>query len=300
LAIAEILFKQTGASSLDAARAQHRHHGLLLRVTNTPQDTDLETASAALIAEPLIRANGDRFGTFELWHRSCREMPLCCNVSSTQAGGEVIGFRAVLVAQDKRLPMLPKNGISLLECLRMSPGMIDFLPSFGIIPDLVRGTLVFRETVQTVQPPDLRSLLTIVIHPGEVKLIHCFFHNVLVRPDEVERMNFQERPHGGIITHSTNQDTTPGGMIIPNGSTWRKSEIRLWPTPQPLNEFGYLYVGLYILGNYARYFPDRWLRDVEQNSPLALAVEELVYIAEQRMAMLAYNELTRVYHVIDD
>jgi hypothetical protein len=67
LAIAEVLFKQTGASSLDAARAQHRHHGLQLRVTNTPQDADLETASAALIAEPLIRANGDRFGTFELW-----------------------------------------------------------------------------------------------------------------------------------------------------------------------------------------------------------------------------------------
>jgi hypothetical protein len=29
-------------------------------------------------------------------------------------------------------------------------------------------------------------------------------------------------------------------------------------------------------------------------------VEELVYIAEQRMAMLAYSELARVYYGVDD
>jgi hypothetical protein len=226
-------------------------------------------------------------------------MPLCCDVS-TQVGGEMIAFRAVLSAQDKRLPMLPENGISLLEGLRMSPGMMHFLQSFGITPDLVRGRLMFSETVQTVEPPNWRSLLTIVIHPGEEKIIQRLFDNVIVRPDEMERINFQERPHGGIITLSANQDSTPGGINIPNGSTWRKSEIRLWPTLQPLNEFGYLYVALYITGNYARYYPDRWLRDVEQKSPLALAVEELVYIAEQRMAMLAYSELTRIYHVIND
>jgi hypothetical protein len=31
LALAEILFKQTGESSLDRARSDHRHHGLTLR-----------------------------------------------------------------------------------------------------------------------------------------------------------------------------------------------------------------------------------------------------------------------------
>jgi hypothetical protein len=66
LAIAEVLFKQTGASSLDAARAQHRHHGLELRVSDTPQDVDLKAASSSLLAKPLIRRNGERFGTFEL------------------------------------------------------------------------------------------------------------------------------------------------------------------------------------------------------------------------------------------
>ena len=44
LALAEILFKQSGESSLDAARAQHRHHGLTLSNKNMSKDADVKTA----------------------------------------------------------------------------------------------------------------------------------------------------------------------------------------------------------------------------------------------------------------
>jgi hypothetical protein len=76
-----------------------------------------------------------------------------------------------------------------------------------------------------------------------------------------------------------------------------RNEIRFWPYSVPVNEFGYLYVSLFICGNYARYFPDYWLNDVEQNSPLALAVEELIRIAEIRMPLLLLSELTGTYHI---
>jgi hypothetical protein len=64
-----------------------------------------------------------------------------------------------------------------------------------------------------------------------------------------------------------------------------------------MNEFGYLYLGLYILGNFARYFPDRWMPDVETGSPLALAAEEFMSMAEWRMALLTLSELSRAYFV---
>ena len=78
---------------------------------------------------------------------------------------------------------------------------------------------------------------------------------------------------------------------------WSTEEIRFLPSKTPLNEFGYLYVGLYILGNYARYFPDRWMTDVEAGSPLALAAEEFIAMAEWRMALLTLSELSETYFV---
>jgi hypothetical protein len=93
---------------------------------------------------------------------------------------------------------------------------------------------------------------------------------------------------------------SPNGFKIPECTVWRKSELRFWPFEVPLNEFGYLYVALFIVGNYARYYPDKWLADVEDKTALGLAIEELVYIVEQRLALLSLSELTRIYYVQDD
>ena len=67
--------------------------------------------------------------------------------------------------------------------------------------------------------------------------------------------------------------------------------------PHSLNEFGLLYVALFIASNYARYFPDRWMVDVEHGTPLALAVEELLALAATKAPLLALSELSRNYYV---
>ena len=86
-------------------------------------------------------------------------------------------------------------------------------------------------------------------------------------------------------------------LRMPHATTWSTKEIQFWPSEQPLNEFGFIYVALYILGNYARYFPDQWMRDVEQSSPLALAVEELLAMVAVRMPLLTLSEMERTYFV---
>lgn len=75
LALAEILLKQTGDSSLDRARQQHRHHGLLFRELQAAAGANLNASAGALKAAPYVNATNERVGTFELWHRSSREMP---------------------------------------------------------------------------------------------------------------------------------------------------------------------------------------------------------------------------------
>jgi hypothetical protein len=121
---------------------------------------------------------------------------------------------------------------------------------------------------------------------------NLFFHP----GDALERLEFREMPSGGIIQWSDTLETTMR-LRLPNGTMWTADEVRFWPCEQPLNEFGFMYVALYIVGNYARYFPDLWMRDVERNSPLALAVEELLAMTARRMPLLSLSELSRIYFV---
>ena len=65
----------------------------------------------------------------------------------------------------------------------------------------------------------------------------------------------------------------------------------------PLNEFGLFYVALYMAGNYARYFPDKWLEDVDKAAPLALAIEELLGQAETRVPLTLLSELSGTYFI---
>jgi hypothetical protein len=111
----------------------------------------------------------------------------------------------------------------------------------------------------------------------------------------VDRTNLREAPSGGggILDLTLDPISGAPNMDMPHGSPWTREEIRFWPSSQPLNEFGFLYVALFIAGNYTRYFPDKWLRDVESSTPLAVAIEELTDLAEWRAPWLCLCELGR-------
>ena len=92
LALGEILLKQDGMSSLDAARGENAHHGLELRIDPKASDSrdlgSLQSVAGRLRAVPPCR-KGKRFGTFELWHRSIRETPLAGEHTDVVQGGTV-------------------------------------------------------------------------------------------------------------------------------------------------------------------------------------------------------------------
>ena len=70
-------------------------------------------------------------------------------------------------------------------------------------------------------------------------------------------------------------------------------ETRFWACNTPVNEFGFFYMALFIFGSYARYYPDKWVKDVDAATPLALAVEELLVQADNRVPMLSFCEMSR-------
>jgi hypothetical protein len=132
-------------------------------------------------------------------------------------------------------------------------------------------------------------------HPNEHAI--DLLEQIKAHPEMVDRIDFTPLPGGGGIIKASGNSVDPINVIMPDGCPVHKDEVRFWLREQPLNEFGFLYTALFIAGNYARYYPDRWVRDVENSAPIAQAIEELMAIAERRLPWLALNELSRVYHV---
>jgi len=89
-------------------------------------------------------------------------------------------------------------------------------------------------------------------------------------------------------------------MSMPAAATHSSSQLRFICEMNSLNEFGMFYVALFIIGNYARYFPDCWLLDIEKSTQLAMAVEELCSIAQSRVPLLMLCELDRTLYAFED
>src|SRR5690606_18653533 len=119
--------KQSGDSSLDSAREKHSHHGLELKVRGHTLASSHLSKSAALLRAAPVGSDAGRYGTFELWHRSARELPIGGSIAVAQPGGTTKSFGLVLVPRDEELAPLPKAGISLLDCFKSLPGMSRFI-----------------------------------------------------------------------------------------------------------------------------------------------------------------------------
>lgn len=288
LALAQILFKGSGVDSLDAARGEHAHHGLTFTVSSlTKGDFEL-TAASHLIAKPMI-AEGRRRGTFELWHRTAREDPVVGERTRiTGSGSLTSGAEVFLISANERLGYIAEQGMNFFECLSGTPGMLEWLGQQGVGSDVIRGsfsTLVDKNAVEAAN---------LIIHPGRAARVQEIADAVVMHPSLVSTLELEEYTNGFTL-HIPDFDASH--LSLPKCCMWNNKEIRFLPKVTSLNEFGYFYVGLYILGNYARYYPDRWMVDVETGSILALAAEEFMAIAEWRMALLTLSELSEFYFV---
>jgi hypothetical protein len=291
LSLAQILFKGSGANSLDAARGQHAHHGLDFKLHQLPKDAhEITTAAAALIAEPMMW-NGERRGTFELWHRTAREDPITGKVIRRTGVDQTITTGALLFAgSHKRIGELPIKGITLLDCFTGAPGMLDWVGARGVRSGSIRAHMESKVF------PNGSSETELIVYSRVPESTQQLQEAIKVRPSDIGRVTVREFSSGFALTlHG--EANNPVRISFPPSAMWTADEIRFLPPDTCLNEFGFLYVGLFILSNYARYWPDKWIVDVENATPLAQTTEEFLAMAEWRMALLTLSELSETYLV---
>jgi hypothetical protein len=142
LALAQVLFKGTGADSLDAARGEHAHHGLIFKLLPLRSGAyELSTSAAGLIAEPML-VGDKRRGTFELWHRTAREDPITGNlVELTATGTTTTPAQALLAGRDDRIGEIPARGLTLLDCFAGTPGMLECLNDQRVRSEILRARM---------------------------------------------------------------------------------------------------------------------------------------------------------------
>jgi hypothetical protein len=281
--------KADGSCSLDAARAEHAHHGLTLKVQTIKETPGLVESASALRAVPMVSQAGDRRGTFELWHDIAREGPLVGNAKREFSGGYTNGPEVLMIGDDKRLGYIDVRGLSLFDCLVGAPSMYEWLGSIGCRSEVIRASCShdIRQNERT---------LNIIIHPHQsIEVIESLQSRFLFEASAVNRLSIVEFPNWFNLKW-TESSSDSVRAFLPQATSWNASEVR-FHNAIPLNEFGLFYVGLFMLGNYARYFPDAWVRDVEARSPLALACEEFLAQAERRMALLCLSELSSSCYV---
>jgi hypothetical protein len=285
LALAEILFKQSGESSLDKARDEHRHHGLSMTAGGIPRGANLTTAAAQLRAIPHI-VSGSRKGTFEIWHRASREHPLCGYVyNNFGGGGSTNQYGIIMGAIDEPYPSIPSGGITLGDCLAGLPLLMEQNEAVGLLTPFVRG----KCESHIWSGDQWRQQIRLTLHPSS--LVSRFIESIPVQANIVDRINLFEVGSGLHIDMQNDWVNGSMSLPLPPAATVNTEEWRIWTNKPTLNEFGYFYVALFLAGNYARYYPDRWLQDVEQSTPLALAIEELCTLAESRVPWLSLCEL---------
>lgn len=257
LALSEILFKQTGESSLDKARVHHRHHGLHFSFS-LPADHRHALWSDKAIAKPFKNHHSLRMGTFELWHRSARHSCIPNkNVRILSNCGTQNGIITFLLANDERMNLVQDEGISLTKCLQCIPYLKNNLYPLGITSNLVRGKIE-----STVTGEKNTFNWSLIIHPDRKESVDLIFNSIKLHPEAVNCVDVRIFPSGFSLI-CRNEENGPNTFChIPEAIVVDVNNLYFFTGDTFLNEFGYLHVSMYIMSMISRYYPDVWQREI--------------------------------------
>lgn len=288
-ALAMILTKGGGNSRLDVLRQHHGSHGLTLSVGSLSRSAPLEELLRSMRAKPQERIEGERYGTFELWRESHRELPIPVPahlLSPDQAQTtRVIPF---FNAEDNAPRATPKDGFSLFDAVTSIPDLRTVIAHLNIAPALAGAMFSINATLEGIN-----GEVNMIIHPSPPSTLQALYARMKFAPSMVNTINVRELPSGLIAAVPVRDGKIDGHIYIPPTTTMSQSEYFISTNDWDWGEFGAFYVALHIVGNIARYYPDAWMPHVENSTALALITEELCEAAQHRLAALAATELDR-------
>lgn len=293
LALAEVLWKGTGDTSLDVLRSEHRHHGLIFSIDTNLSKYSLEEALTKISAKPLIK---DRkwVGTFEVWHKNARQLPMVGRFESSKDHRiKSYGYSAILAETDERMPLIEKSGLTFINSIKYIPEMQNLLRQYNVETGACRAWLSRHyESDLDRRSGTLNHLNHVNIQPEKKEYVAKIIERVKCSASAVNAIDLIDLGDSAQITENVKvRNTISYWVDYPLGINRTAKELYLLPETPSVNEFGMFYASLFMLGNLCRYYPDIWMKILEDDHPLATVSASLMELAFKRVPVLALSEL---------
>jgi hypothetical protein len=291
-AVAQILFRGGGEYRLTKIRQDHGHHGLSFVSPQMKKDGK-DIGVAGIKAIPTI-SGGQRWGTFELWHRFARHYPIVGKMTFRDLQlPESWGPRILLWPDSVRLPLVPLGGINLLSVLQRLPGMLAHLGIHGHSDCLARASVSITQD----SFGNFEHRTNVLVHPDNADKLASLMEQFSYPPRAFERLSVFEYASGFGVALNEERDVRMG-VQFPNGISESMEKTHFFVDRFPLNEFGCFLFGLYCAGMYARYYPDYWMHDIESANERFNLISGFLDLTMRRLPLVAWMEFSRTYCLV--
>lgn len=311
LSRALVLLRQDGTHSFDALRKsdKHNHHGL---------DLDRGLAAKAGISnslEAFLKSlqcmchtnNGDPWGHFSLFYRSLVPSAFQINQKIRDTGKSAFLEGNVV---EKCADLLPLNAfiskpLNALDILKTLPDMYFALRDSGIRPDLCEGNVKMAMVRHYLEDEHGNKQLV------KIKETHDFSLDGLTLARKEHFLAFYKERNPNIMLQDDfgeniylrlNREYSPSEELtmyypdIAEDISGRKFYI-LKPETYITEPAAHL-VLLYCLGMLSRYYPDIWMRTIDENVQISELADTLLNIIYRKFPNLILDQMTWVKHYI--
>ncbi|HEX74627.1 MAG TPA: hypothetical protein G4N93_05700 [Dehalococcoidia bacterium] len=312
LSQALVLLREHGTHSLDALRKEkkHNHHGLDLerRLMETARpDAGTENFLELIQCKCHIK-NGIPWGQFALFYQNLVPCAFGIEIEIHDEGKSMFLHSDV---PQNCADLLPLNSIvskylNVLDLVKSLPDIYFTLQQLGIQPDLCRGSV--KGTVIRYYKKDEQGNEQV----EKTKADCNFFIDGITTEQKEHLLTFYEERNPNITLQADlglnihlrlTEEATPPDQVheryfpdILDDINSRKFYI-LKPefyTPEPAAYF----VLLYCLGMLARYYPDTWMRAIDENVQIAELTDSLLNIIYRKFPNLILDQMTWVKHYV--
>jgi len=291
LALADSLWHGDGTISLDARADYHKNHGLQFYSNSDATKGVVETLSA----KPRTK-DSKPVGTFGVWLLNAKNIPFIMSAEIHYQGTNYCNNRLEIGANLGNIydEDLPDQAITLLDCLKCAPELSEILQLYGYSNDLVRATV---SSLVRVNLEKRQETISYIFHPASEEKIEKASGHFSFVPSMCPYVNAEKLTPSGLAVKLELPDNFSIQMKVPNGFSHSKDLTYFFTNDYNLNEFGYMYVGLFILSNFVRYLPQIWMSEIQKSTNAYTLIDHYLSACESRLPWTILSSLSETVYI---
>jgi len=312
LANTVILYNNDGTFSLDYLRAKKKetHHGLDLRFSSEASKRSASTKEilGGISCEIhkrrgkpvciMYKGTKTAYGHFKNFYSSITYECISYDVYISERGkGGLRGKRVVESANKKQIKELGKTNFTLLSMIRFLPDMIEQLADNEIKSNLYAGDLDHYihmikgdEDTETDTEKQQSYGITKFYISGGLGKEKEYFKNLYLQ----DKANLLKEEHTFNLHFVRDSRRESDVICLPDLIQDISGKVYfIYRVEEYVQELAHFYICFFCTGMLCRYYPDIWMRWLEENVGFRNLMDRLCSVATRKFPNLILNQLTQ-------